>query len=236
LSGREKGLVIPGKVTLRWCLSSPKISRTRASKICGLTSLDQTEAVIATGADAIGFNFWPHSKRYLPLDAARSWLPNLTSSPALIAVVVNPDAELLDALINSRLFHSIQLHGDESPQDVATLMARGVHIIKALQVRDESSLLAIADYPCPDILLDAFNPGLYGGVGEPFPWHLFELARQRFPQKRLILSGGLTPENIVQAVTQTRPAAIDVASGVESSPGIKDLDKVRAFITQARSV
>jgi phosphoribosylanthranilate isomerase len=205
-------------------------------KICGLTSLDQTEAVIASGADAIGFNFWPHSKRYLSLDAARSWLPNLTAGPALIAVVVNPDAELLDALITSRLFHSIQLHGDESPQDVATLMARGVHIIKALQVRDESSLLAIADYPCPDILLDAFNPGLYGGVGEPFPWHLFELARQRFPQKRLILSGGLTPENIAQAVSQTRPAAIDVASGVESSPGIKDLDKVRAFITQARSV
>lgn len=205
-------------------------------KICGLTSLDQTEAVIASGADAIGFNFWPQSKRYLHLDAARSWLPNLTVGPALIAVVVNPDAELLDALINSRLFHSIQLHGDESPQDVATLMARGVHIIKALQVRDESSLLAIGDYPCPDILLDAFNPGLYGGVGEPFPWHLFELARQRFPQKRLILSGGLTPENIAQAVTQTRPAAIDVASGVESSPGIKDLDKVRAFITQARSV
>jgi phosphoribosylanthranilate isomerase len=205
-------------------------------KICGLTSLDQTEAVIASGADAIGFNFWPHSKRYLPLDAARSWLPNLTAGPALIAVVVNPDAELLDALITSRLFHSIQLHGDESPQDVATLMARGVHIIKALQVRDESSLLAIADYPCPDILLDAFNPGLYGGVGEPFPWHLFELARQRFPQKRLILSGGLTPENIAQAVSQTRPAAIDVASGVESSPGIKDLDKVRAIITQARSV
>lgn len=204
-------------------------------KICGLTQHAQSEAVIATGADALGFNFWPHSKRYLPLEDARSWLPTLTPGPALIAVAVNPDAPLLDALINSRLFHRIQLHGDESPQDVAALMARGVHVIKALQVRDESSLNAIADYPCADILLDAFNPGLYGGVGEPFPWHLFELARQRFPEKRLILSGGLTPENIALAVTQTRPAAIDVASGVESTPGLKDLDKVSAFITHARS-
>ena len=205
-------------------------------KICGLTNPDQTEAVIATGADAIGFNFWPHSKRYLPLDTARSWLPTLTPGPALIAVVVNPDTSLLDALVTSRLFHSIQLHGDESPQDVTNLMARGIHVIKALQVRDEFSLDAIADYPCTDILLDAFNPGLYGGVGEPFPWHLFDLARQRFPEKHLILSGGLTPQNIAQAISQTRPAAIDVASGVESAPGIKDLTKVRAFITQARSV
>lgn len=204
-------------------------------KICGLTRSDQSEAVIATGADALGFNFWPKSKRYLPLADARSWLPTLTPGPAIIAVVVNPDTALLDALVTSNCFHSIQLHGDESPQDVASLMDRGIHVIKALQVRDESSLNAIAGYPCTDILLDAYNPGLYGGAGEPFPWHLFELARRRFPEKRLILSGGLTPDNIAQAVSQTRPAAVDVASGVESAPGLKDLDKVRAFITHARS-
>jgi phosphoribosylanthranilate isomerase len=204
-------------------------------KICGLTQHDQSEQVMAAGADALGFNFWPHSKRYLPLESARSWLTTLPRTAAFVAVVVNPDSTLLDDLIASSLFDTLQLHGDESPAEVAALMARGVHVIKALQVRDESSLDAIADYPCTDILLDAYNPNLYGGVGEPFPWHLFELAGQRFPAKNLILSGGLNPDNIAQAVRQTHPAAVDVASGVESSPGLKDLDKVRSFILNTRT-
>lgn len=204
-------------------------------KICGLTQRTQSEQVIDSGADALGFNFWPHSKRYLPLDQARTWLPDLPHTVAFVAVVVNPAPPLLDELVDSHLFDTIQLHGDESPTAVAALMARSVHVIKALQVRDENSLDVIADYPCTDILLDAYNPGLYGGAGEPFPWHLFELARQRFPDKAFILSGGLNPENIATAVRQTQPTAVDVASGVESAPGIKDLDKVRTFIHNARS-
>jgi len=204
-------------------------------KICGLTQRDPSEQVIAAGADALGFNFWPQSKRYLPLPQALSWLPSLPRTAAFVAVLVNPNATLLEDLIHSGQFDTLQLHGDEPPATVADLMARGIHVIKALQVRDASSLDSIGDYSCTDILLDAYNPGLYGGAGEPFPWHLFELARQRFPEKTFILSGGLTPENIAQAVTQTRPAAVDIASGVESAPGIKDLDKVRAFIHNART-
>lgn len=204
-------------------------------KICGLTSFDQSQSVISAGADALGFNFWPRSKRFLPLDDARPWLTRLSTAAARVAVVVNPGPDLLDALVTSGLFHAIQLHGDESPADVTALMARGVQVIKALQVRDAASLDAIASFPCQDILLDAYNPGLYGGGGEPFPWHLFQQALQRFPDRRLILSGGLHPGNVAQAVRQTRPAAIDVASGVESAPGIKDLEQVRAFISKARS-
>ena len=204
-------------------------------KICGLTQRDQSAQVIAAGADALGFNFWPHSKRYLPLEQALLWLPSLPRAAAFVAVLVNPDAALVEALIHSGQFDTLQLHGDESPTNVTDLMARGIHVIKALQVRDESSLDSISDYSCKDILLDAYNPGLYGGAGEPFPWHLFELARQRFPEKTFILSGGLTPENIAQAVTQTRPAAVDIASGVESAPGLKDLSKVRAFIHNTRT-
>lgn len=183
----------------------------------------------------MGFNFWPHSKRYLPLEQALLWLPSLPRTAAFVAVLVNPDAPLVESLIHSGQFDTLQLHGDESPATVADLIARGIHVIKALQVRDESSLDSIGDYSCKDILLDAYNPGLYGGAGEPFPWHLFELARQRFPEKTFILSGGLTPENIAQAVTQTRPAAVDIASGVESAPGLKDLSKVRAFIQNTRT-
>lgn len=203
-------------------------------KICGITCPTQAQAIIDAGADALGINFWPKSKRYLPLSTAHQWLPDLHSSTRLIAVLVNPEPDLLDELIASQLVHTLQLHGDESPATVAALMARGAHVIKALPVRDASSLDAIGQYPCTDILLDSYNPGLYGGEGHSFPWSLFTLAKQRYPAKRLILSGGLTPENVAQSIVQTAPLAIDIASGVESSPGIKDLAKVHSLIQNAR--
>lgn len=204
-------------------------------KICGITLPEQAEAIAAAGADALGLNFWPKSKRYLPLEQALSWLPRLRGSANFVAVVVNPDPGLLEDLIASKLFHSIQLHGDEPPAVVAGLMERGVRVIKALQVSDAASLDAIAAYPCADILLDASNPGSYGGGGVPFPWHLAVLARQRFPEKRFILSGGLAPGSVAQAIAEARPAAVDVASGVESAPGVKDIAQVRAFIQNARA-
>jgi phosphoribosylanthranilate isomerase len=114
-------------------------------------------------------------------------------------------------------------------------MQRGQHVIKALQVRDAASLDQIASFPCADILLDAYNPGLYGGAGHTFPWELASEAMRRFSDKRIILSGGLTPQTVATAVTQTHPAAVDVASGVESSPGIKDLQLVAEFIRAARA-
>jgi len=203
-------------------------------KICGITSPDQARAIVAAGADALGINFWPKSKRYLPLANAHQWLPDLQPITQLIAVLVNPEPALLDELIDSHLVHTLQLHGDESPETVADLIGRGAHVIKALPVRDESSLDAIGHYPCTDILLDSYNPGLYGGEGHSFPWALFALAKQRYPDKRLILSGGLTPDNVAQSIQQTAPLAIDVASSVEASPGIKDLAKVQAFIQNAR--
>lgn len=203
-------------------------------KICGITSPDQARAIIAAGADALGINFWPKSKRYLPLASAHQWLPEFSPLTTLVAVLVNPDPELLDELIDSQLVHTLQLHGDESPALLAELMARGIHVIKALPVRDETSLDAIAHYPCTDILLDSYNPGLYGGEGHSFPWSLFTLAKQRYPEKHFILSGGLTPDNVAQSIQQTAPLAIDIASGVEFSPGIKDLAKVQFLIQNAR--
>ncbi len=203
-------------------------------KICGLTSPVQMDPIVAAGADAIGINLWPQSKRHLPLAQAAPWLPAWRDRVFLVAVVVNPSPQLLSEILDSALFHAIQLHGDETPDATAALMTRGARVIKALQVRDEASLDAINAYPCPDILLDASNPGTYGGGGVPFPWHLAARARERFPDKRLILSGGLRPDNVAQAITEALPDAVDVASGVESAPGIKDLAKVRAFIANAR--
>lgn len=202
-------------------------------KICGITRQAQAEDIIALGADAIGLNFWPKSKRYLdPSDA--TWAPALRDHTAVIAVTVNAAPDELRAILDAGLVDIIQMHGDETPEDVARLIENGVRVIKALQVRDEQSLDQIGLFPCESILLDAYNPGLYGGVGETFPWELAIMAKHRFPEKHILLSGGLTHENVHTAIEQTRPAAVDVASGVESSPGIKDLEKVRWFIEQAR--
>jgi len=203
-------------------------------KICGITQEQQARDIISLGADALGINFWPKSKRYLPLEVAATWLPVLRDQITLIAVLVNAEKETLDAIIDQHLVHILQLHGDETPKDVAALQDLGCRVIKALQIRDRESLSQIGHFPCETILLDAYNPGLYGGSGETFPWDLAVIAQDMFPEKRIILSGGLTPANVRQAIEATHPAAVDVASGVESSPGIKDLDLVREFIEQAR--
>jgi phosphoribosylanthranilate isomerase len=203
-------------------------------KICGITRADQAVKIALAGADALGINLWEKSKRYVPFEKAAEWLPKLRDQTFLVAVVVNPSAALLDDIVASKLFHAIQLHGDETPEDVASLMNRGVEVIKALQVRDRDSLSAIARFPTPNILLDSFNPGLYGGVGESFPWELALAAKELYPDKRIILAGGLTPENVRSAIEQTQPFAVDVASGVESAPGIKDMSLVRRFIEAAR--
>lgn len=204
-------------------------------KICGITRADQAAAILDLGADALGLNFWDKSKRYIAPAAAAEWAPALRSRTTLVAVLVNPSPALLNEVIGLNVVDVLQLHGDETPEDVARVQALGLPVIKALQVRDHDSLAAIGDYPCETMLLDAYNPGLYGGEGKAFPWELATEAQRRFPQKRFLLAGGLTPENVGTAVSQVHPAGVDVASGVESSPGIKDLEMVRRFVEGAKS-
>ncbi|MDP1590397.1 MAG: phosphoribosylanthranilate isomerase [Prosthecobacter sp.] len=204
-------------------------------KICGITRPEQAAEIFALGADAVGINLWPKSKRHMPLPVAVSSLQGMAAKHALVAVLVNPDDALLDAAITSSLFQALQLHGDETPQDVEHLMNRGVNVIKALQVRDAASLPQIGEFPCAAILLDAYNPGTYGGGGHAFPWDLAVRAQEMFPTKHILLSGGLNADNVRQAVQQTHPIAVDVASGVESQPGIKDLAQVVRFIAEARA-
>lgn len=203
-------------------------------KICGLTHADQALAIAQMGADALGLNFWDKSKRYIAPAIAAAWVPALRPLATLVAVLVNPSTSLLDEVIDLNVVDVLQLHGDESPDEIARIMALGLPVIKALQVRDHASLATIGDYACETILLDAYNPGLYGGEGKAFPWELAIEAQQRFPEKKFILAGGLTPDNLAQAVAQVHPAGVDVASGVESSPGIKDLEMVRRFIDGAK--
>ncbi|MFN0075066.1 MAG: phosphoribosylanthranilate isomerase [Prosthecobacter sp.] len=204
-------------------------------KICGITQPQQALEIFALGADAVGINLWPKSKRHMSLSVAVGSLQDVAAQHALVAVLVNPDDALLDAAIASGLFQALQLHGDETPRAVERLMQRGVNVIKALQVRDAASLAQIGEYPCAAILLDAYNPETYGGGGHAFPWELAVRARELFPAKQILLSGGLTPDNVRMAVQQTHPVAVDVASGVESQPGIKDLAQVARFIAEARA-
>ncbi len=206
----------------------------RSVKICGITQPQQAAVIFAMGADAVGINLWPKSKRHMPLEVAVNALQEVAAKHAFVAVLVNPDAALLDATIASGLFRALQLHGDETPADVERLMQRGVNVIKALQVRDAASLAQIGEFPCESILLDAYNPGTYGGGGHAFPWELAVRAKERFPAKHFLLSGGLTPDNVRLAVEQTLPVAVDVASGVEFLPGSKDLVQVARFIAEAR--
>jgi phosphoribosylanthranilate isomerase len=203
-------------------------------KICGFRDPGQIARVLDLGADAIGINLWAKSKRYMPLEDARLHLAEIALHHHLVAVLVNPDETLLADTIRSGLFRTLQLHGDEPPALVASLIERGVNVIKAFQIRDAATLEQIGLHPCTDVLLDAYNPGSYGGGGHAFPWDLAEKASAMYPDKRIILSGGLTPANVAQAIAETHPAAVDVASGVESAPGIKDLTLVAEFIRSAR--
>ena len=205
-------------------------------KICGLTQQEQAEECVELGADLIGLNFWPLSKRYL--DPARAeWVNQLPSSLSKVGVFVNASSAQIIETVERFGLHFAQLHGDETPEFCAQLLAAGVPIIKAFQVRDETTMDLIADYPATHTPLDAYHPHERGGIGESFPWDLARRFSARFPDRRLILAGGLTSENIESAVSGTHPYAVDVASGVESgSPGIKDMQKVALFISRAKGL
>lgn len=187
------------------------------------------------GAEFLGVNLWPGSKRYLPLERASSWIAEIPATTRVIGVFVNPDPAYLKEAALSGLLSHVQLHGDESPDFCAAVMDQGVEVIKAIQVRDAQSLEAIADYPVKHILLDAYHPQERGGIGETFPWTLAQDFQAKYPERTLWLAGGLTAENVAQAVQGVHPYAVDVASGVEAgTPGVKDLDKVQSFIQRAR--
>ncbi|MGI9243911.1 MAG: phosphoribosylanthranilate isomerase [Verrucomicrobiales bacterium] len=202
-------------------------------KICGITSAEDAHAVAASGADALGINFWPRSKRYIPMESARAWLPDV--EVARVGVFVNATLAEISAIVESELIDLAQLHGDETPEFAQALADRGVPFIKALGVKDEDSLSDVETYPTEGILLDAYCPGEYGGVGETFDWGLAREFVIKNPARRVILAGGLNPGNVREAIRAVEPFAVDIASGVELSPGKKDLVKVRQLIKRVRA-
>jgi phosphoribosylanthranilate isomerase len=198
-------------------------------KICGVTTRDNAERLATLGVDALGVNFWPRSKRYLAPQEA-GWLADLAGVIPRIGVFVNEAPELPLRLLREGLLDAVQLHGDEAPEDVGVYQDAGVPFIKAIGVKTLADLARAADYRASAILLDAHAPGVYGGTGETFDWNAALDFKKRHPEIPIILAGGITPENAALAADAVQPAALDVASGAEISPGIKDFDKVAALL------
>jgi len=205
-------------------------------KICGVTQPDDAARVVAAGADFLGLNFWPRSKRYLPAaDAPAVAAAARAAGPALlVGVFVNATHAALIAIAREVALDVIQLHGDETPDDaVALAEATGVPVWKAVAVGGADDLTALPTWSVDAILLDAPAVGR-GGSGAVFDWTHARTARDRHPDRRLVLAGGLGPHNVAAAIAAVAPWAVDVASGVEAAPGRKDADKVAAFVAAVR--
>ena len=180
--------------------------------------------------DALGVNFWPKSKRYLNPDDA-TWLRELAGKILRVGVFVNESPELPLRLLREGYLDAVQLHGDESPDDATPFRDAGIPFIKAIGVKTVSDLDRTTAFGAAAILLDAHAPGVYGGTGEVFDWGIAADFVKKHPALPVILAGGIVPENAASAVAAVRPVAIDVASGAEISPGLKDFTKVAAFLT-----
>jgi phosphoribosylanthranilate isomerase len=196
-------------------------------KICGITRLEDALAAVRLGADALGFNFWPRSKRYLPPAAARAIVRRLPPLVTAVGVFVDPSRDEVLRAADASGVVMAQLHGDESPELCLSLP---VPVLKAIHVADAGTLVQLASYDVRGFLLDTPGPG-YGGSGRTFDWSLVAEVAREMP---IVLAGGLTPENVGEAVRAVHPWAVDVASGVESAPGLKDEDRMRRFIDAAK--
>ena len=195
-------------------------------KICGVTTAEDAAMAVAAGADAIGVNFWPGSKRHVTLADARDVLAAVPAGVLKVGVFVDAPVEEVERHLDELELDRAQLHSNETPALFDRLDRR---LIRVVRVRDESSFDGEAGWSPALWLYDAYVEG-YGGAGVPAPWPLIA-ARARRP---FLLAGGLTPDNVAAAVAQTRPDGVDVASGVESSARKKDPAKVAAFIAAAR--
>ena len=196
-------------------------------KICGIRSLEEAEAALEAGADALGFNFWKPSPRYVEPEAAREIIARLSPITASIGVFVNEERDRILDLASELRLSAVQLHGDETPEFCESL--RPIKTIKAIRVSQDFDLKLIRSYHVDMVLLDANIQGSYGGTGQCIDWRIAIEAKRLAP---IILAGGLTAENVRDAITHVRPAAIDVCSGVEAEPGRKDSNKLRRFMQE----
>ena len=209
------------------------------AKICGITDAAALDAAVNHGADMLGFVFYPPSPRNLTAEAAEELLRDLPSGIDRVGVFVDPETDFLDAILAKARLDLLQLHGDETPDRCRALSIYfGLPIIKAIKVSEKADLDRARDYEdiVDWLMFDAKPPKgakLPGGNAVSFDWTIMQNARFQRPW---MLSGGLNPENLAQAVNRSGAAAVDVSSGVESAPGKKDPAKIRAFLNTARGL
>ncbi len=199
-------------------------------KICGITNLQDALLAADLGVDALGFIFYHRSPRYVTPEAVRKIVPLLPAFLATVGVFVDEDYTRITEIMNYCRLNLVQLHGQETPEFCGQFPGRA---IKTIHMRDVSSLVDIDKYPVRALLLDTFNKDMPGGTGQTFNWELAVEAKRYGP---VILSGGLNPDNVAQAIKAVNPYAVDVSSGVEAEPGIKDPQKLREFVTNVRKV
>ncbi len=214
--------------------STPPIfpRRTRV-KFCGITSREDAEAAVAAGADALGFNGWTGSKRHVDLRASGSWIAALPPFVSRVAVLVNAPLEEARAVSALPFIDAVQFHGDEDADYCRRFAETGAPFLKAVRVADARALDEIDAFATRAILLDASVPGVYGGSGALIDLSVAAQLIGARPDLHIALSGGLTPENVEAAIRMTRPFGVDVASGIESKPAKKDVEKMRRFASAA---
>ena len=200
-------------------------------KICGITNLEDAQAAVRAGADALGFNFYRRSSRFIEPDAARLIIEQLPGAVLTVGVFVNEgEPEALARIADRARVAAVQLHGDESPRYCRTLKDR--FVIKALRVGADFVPESVARYEVDAILLDAFaGEARRGGTGHVIDWSLARRVRELVP--KLFLAGGLSPENVAEAISAVEPYAVDACSRLECAPGRKDAARVSAFIAAA---
>lgn len=198
-------------------------------KICGMTQLQDAVFAAEQGADAVGFIFYKKSPRSVNMKAVKEIISKLPPFVDTVGVFVNESADRVNKIAEYCGLDLVQLHGDESPAYCRKIRRR---VVKAFRVIDLQSIKQLEKFPVSGFLLDTFSENMHGGTGKVFDWNLAHPAKKVGP---VILAGGLTPRNIRQAISQVRPYGVDVCSGVEKSPGIKDPEKVKAFLKNIRS-
>jgi phosphoribosylanthranilate isomerase len=202
-------------------------------KFCGITQVADAEHAVTAGAWALGMIFWRGSPRRCRHSRAAEIAAAVRRRVQLAGVFVNPTLAEVDAAVQAGSLTIVQLHGDEGPAFCSEVARRtGAQVIKAARVRSRADIQALAQFHTAYHLLDGYSPAVRGGTGETFAWELASGHRGRMP---LILSGGLTPDNVADAIAAVQPWAVDVASGVESAAGIKDPARVSAFAKAVRS-
>ena len=200
-------------------------------KICGIKTVEDALAAMNAGADLLGFNFYPKSPRYISVGQCRDVMSVMRKYGQItyVGVFVNASVDEIRATMDTASLSLAQLHGDETPEMVRALDGKGFKAFRGVPDR----LSGFAREDAPALLVDASVKGSYGGTGMTADW---KSAAELSKQIPLLLAGGLTPENVADAVRQVRPWGVDVASGVESSPGVKDAAKMKAFVQAVRGL